>query len=192
LVSVRDNTGQEIYQMPLWVEQRAEGDVIINEKEEIAFVKIHRHAVVPPKNYVGTWDRWKSGPAGSMLIPHPVDLGAGVTHLELAQGYTDVILREAEEEVGYKVKMIALLQYVSPSTAFFATSLPVYVGKASAIPSGLSPLPEEGIKQVIWVPPEEVRGIETLCSLTLSSLFLFRNWALKQKDDFWREIGEKL
>jgi len=41
VVSVCDDEGREVYQQPVWVDQRAEMDVIANVKGEVAFVEIH-------------------------------------------------------------------------------------------------------------------------------------------------------
>lgn len=193
LVSVCDNQGKELYQQPVFVEQRAEIDVIVNPEKQIAFVEICRPVVVPPNNYIDDWPRWKPSERNpSAMIPHPVDLGAGVTQLELPGGYTNDRLREGEEEIGCMIQFVSSLESLCPSTAFFATSLLLHVGKALPIPSGLSALPEEGIKKVVWLYPEEARGIKTLDSITLAALWRFRLWALNQEDEFWKTIGERM
>ena len=75
LVSVCDETGREIYQQPVWLEQEGENDIIVNEDQKIAFVEIVRHAVIPPVEYAKKWNEWKP-PKGnvSMLIPHPLSV----------------------------------------------------------------------------------------------------------------------
>jgi len=193
LVAVCDDEGKEIYQQPVWLGQRGEVDVIVNDAQKIAFIEAIRHAVIPPAEYAERWNEWQSSKEDNrMLIPHPADLRTGVVQLEIPRGFTNVALREAEEEVRYEVELTVCLGHLNMDTAFFGTSPLVYVCRASSIPSDVPPDPQEIIRRVVWLLPEEAREVETLCGVTFSTLFLFRRWAFKQEDDFWREIGERL
>jgi len=193
LVSVLCDNGKELYQQPVWLEQRGEVNIIVNDSQRIAFIEAVRHAVIPLNYYLDKWNDWRPLKGDTqMRIPNPTDLEPGVTQLEIPRGFTNVILREAEEEAGYKVEMITGLGNVNPNTAFFGTSPFVYLCKATTILSEVPPDPHEVIRKVVWLTPEEAREVETLCGFTFSSLFLFRRWALKQEDKFWRDMGKRL
>jgi len=193
LVSVCDEEGKEIYQQPVWLEPKGEIDIIVNELQQIAFIEIVRHALIPPAEYTDKWNDWESlGDDNRMLIPHPADLRAGVSQLEIPRGLTNITLREAEEETGYKVEMVELLGRINLNTAHFGTSPFVYVCKALPVSSEVPPDPKEAIRKVVWLSPEETREVDTLCGISLAVIFLFRRWSLKQEDNFWREIGKRL
>lgn len=193
LVSVCDKEGREIYQQPVWLEQRAEIDIVVNERQQIAFIETVRHALILPAEYADKWNDW--GPQGDdnrMLIPHPADLQTGVSQLEIPRGGTNIALREAEEETGYKVEMVEFLGCMNMNTAWFGTSPFVYVCKALPVPSEVPPDLQEVIRKVVWLSPEEAKEVDTLCGTSYAVLFLLRRWALKQEDSFWRGIGERL
>lgn len=193
IVSVCDEEGREIYQQPVWLEQRAEIDIVVNERQQIAFIETVRHALIPPAEYADKWNDWGSpGDDNRMMIPHPTDLQTGVSQLEIPRGGTNIALREAEEETGYKVEMVEFLGHMNMNTAWFGTSPFVYVCKALPIPSEVPPDPQEVIRKVVWLSPEEAKEVDTLCGTSYAVLFLLRRWALKQEDSFWREIGERL
>lgn len=191
-VAVCDDNGNELYRLPVFVETLWGMNIIVDEEERIAFVKIERPVVVPFLMYAKIWKNWKS-----TGIPHPIDLnnGIGITHLELPGGYadSDVLKEEGGEETGRIVEFETYLMPICPSTIFFSTSPEILVGKATPLPSGQKPKSDEGIKQVVWIKPEEAMGINTYCALTLAALTRFRVWALKQPSGtFWHNIGKRM
>ena len=193
VVSVCDEKGVEVYQQPVWLETKGEINIIVNDKQKIGFIKTTRHVVIPPAKYAKKWSDWKAESENdNLLIPHPVDLKPGIDELELPRGFSNVSLQKAEEEIRYKVKLVSSLGHLNANTTFFATSPFVLACKALPIPSDISPDPREVIKKVIWLSPEETQKIDTLCGFTYASLFLFRRWALKQKEHFWKNIGERM
>ena len=194
LVAFVNDEGEEIHQQPIFLQQQGEFYVVVNDEGKIAVLRVQRPAVIPIENYHSNWHTWRP-PRGSieMMIPHPAELHTeGVTLLELPRGLTLSKLQEAEEETGYQVTQVAHLGYLNPDASFYGTSPAVYLCKALPFPSNFPPDPNERILQVIWIAPEEIREIETISMHTYASLFLFRRWALKQRDEFWRSIGERL
>lgn len=150
LVSVCDEAGKEVYQQPVWLEQRGEIDIVVNDKQEIAFVESVRHAVIAPDRYSGGWHNWKPPKGNSnMGIPHPADLGAGIVELEIPRGFNNVLVQEAEEETRFKVALVTPLGHLNANTAFFGTSPFVYLCKAFPQPSVIPADPNEPIRQVV-------------------------------------------
>jgi len=196
MVSVVDDNGVERYQQPVWLEQRGEIDVIVDERGCIAFVETVRHAVLRPFSEL-EWKKWKPTKENpGALIPHPVDLAPGVTQLEIPRGFTEAVLREAEEEVQRKVYFAAQLGNLNMNTAFMGTSPFVYLCYATPRQSDIPPDPNETIKKVVWLTPEETRNVETLCATTCAALYLFRRWALQHPEDrfnvFLKNVGAQL
>jgi hypothetical protein len=194
IVAVYSDAGQRPYEQPIFLQQLGEFYIVVNEEMRIAFIEIQRHAVIPLEKYQDSWHTWRPPERSTeLIIPHPADIHShGIVHQEIPGGLALNKLQEAEEETGYQVTQVAHLGYLNPDASFYGTSDPVYVCKASTIPSNVPPDPNELIRKVHWLSPEQAQEIETLAMNTCASLFLFRRWALKQKDRFWKEIGEKL
>lgn len=188
LVSVRDEQGNELYQQPISSENRGEISIIVNDKAEMAFVEAERHAVLPLEAYVESWQE----------APNPLDHDSGTAIIELPRGFANALLTEAEEESRYKQEFVAKLGNINANTALFATSPGIVVSRALTIPADRPPDPNERIRQVLWLTPEEVAKLAapdgTLCGFTLAGVFArFRWWARKvQKDSFWQDIAEIL
>lgn len=173
---------KRLYQQPIWSEARGEVNVIVNDEGEIAFVEQERHAVILPQLYAGKWKE----------APEILQYDTGATELELPRGFANALLAEAEEETRYKAGEIVFQTHICANTSFFATSPFVVICRATKIPAEVPSDPNEKIRRVLWLSPKEVRKVETICSFTYSALWIFRLWALKQQNDFWRGIGEKL
>src|SRR5271157_1314085 len=89
MVSIQGQNSEQIYQQPWWLESRGEIDIIVTPKNEIAFVLIERHCVIPPDLYVDNWDE---------RPPNPFELKSGMKENELPRGFSANYKIEAEEE----------------------------------------------------------------------------------------------
>jgi len=197
MIAVLNSDGSVNHHRPAWVETRGEITVVVNDEGSFAFVRQMRPVVIPPENYAAKWQEW-SPPKGSseLLIPHPADLSPGVDCLEVPRGFSNGLLHEAEEETRFRVEQPPVAHlgvgHVNMNTTFMATSPFALLCKATRVPSDLDPDPDEPIREVLWLPPEEASEILTLDANTYALLWLVRKWALKQEDSFWGEIAERL
>lgn len=173
------------FEAPVYTESFGEIDIVANDNGEIALVVQNRPAVIPVEILNKHWEQ-------SPPRIHYFSIRQGMTMLELPRGFSQGIMHEGEEEVGYKILAKAVIGNVNSNTAVFATSPIVAVGKAYKVESDLPPDPGEKILKVLWAKPEELRKAPTVCGFTMASLWLLRAWALEQEDPFWRKIGEKL
>jgi len=178
-------TGKMRYEAPIYTESLGEIDVVANNKGEIAFVVQNRPAIIVTDVLN---EKWTFSPPKI----HSLSVGNGMTMVEFPRGFSKGIMHEGEEETGFKIVGIERIGNVNSNTAVFGTSPIVAVGKAYEIESDLPPDPGEKILNVLWAKPEEIKELDILCGFTSASLWLFRSWALKQKDSFWRNIGERL
>ncbi len=181
LVDVCDGN-KRLYQQPIWSETRGEVDVIVNDTGEIAFVEQERHAVIPPKLYENIWG----------AAPDRLSIKGGIIELELPRGFANVIMAEVEEETRYKGGEVLYTTHINPNTSLFATSPFLVVSLATKIPATAPSDPNEKIRRVVWLSPEETREVETLCAFTHAGLRIFRLWALKQDNSFWQDIGGRM
>ncbi|MAG44598.1 hypothetical protein CL633_01785 [bacterium] len=170
-----------LFQQPIWPEGRGEVNVIVSDESKIAFVEQQRHGVIQPASYLTEWKE----------APDIFKAETGVIQLELPRGFTQALLGEVEEETRYRAGKIVYQTNINANTSLFATSPFVMVTRATKIPTDTPPDPMEKIRQVVWLSPEEINKVQTLCSFTHSALRLFRLWALKQ-EGLIRQIGERL
>lgn len=178
-------TGKMRYEAPIYTESFGEIDVVANNEGEIAFVMQNRPAIIVTDVLN---QKWKNSPPKV----HELSVRNGMTMIEFPRGFSKGIMHEGEEETGFKIVGIDRIGNVNSNTAVFGTSPAVAVGKAYKVESDLPPDPGEKILNVLWAKPEEIREMDILCGFTSASLWLFRAWALRQSDPFWRNIGEKL
>lgn len=178
-------TGAMRYEAPVYTEGRGEIDVVVNDEGKIALVVQNRPVMIPAKILNQKWG--KEPPK-----THYLSIRQGMTMVEMPRGFNQGVMQEGEEETGYKILASDVIGNINSNTAVFGTSPIIAVGKAWKIESDMPPDPGEKILKVLWAEPEEIREADLICGFTVGALWKFRAWALKQKDPFWRKIGEKL
>jgi len=191
LVDVCDGD-KALYQQPVWSEVRGVVNVIVSDEGRIAFVEQERHAIMPLEVYIATWEVAPPLFVRTVITRTKKAVLMGIVGHELPQGFTNALLGEVEEETRYRAGEIIFQTNINANTSLFATSPLVMVTRATKIPADTPPDPTEKIRRVVWLSPEEVREVQTLCSFTHSALRLFRLWAMKQEDEFLRNIGQRL
>jgi hypothetical protein len=182
VVNICDKNGKFLYQQVVWSESRGEINIIVDLKGRIAFVEKDRHAVLRPELYAETWKE----------PPDILHYNYGMTLLEMPRGFTNKLLGEIEEETRFLPGPIVYSFHLNGNTASCVTSPFVFVTMANPIPSDAPVDPHEKINQVMWIPARDIRKVDTICALTLASLFKFQMWARKQDNPFWNEVGNQI
>ncbi len=192
---VNRNTGEALYDQPIWSEKRGEVLVVVHEITKcIAFVLAERHAPICIPDLDGAW---KTSPG---IAPNPLSLRTGIIQLELPRGWTENLAIEAEEEVQLSVKSAYPIGRANGNTAFWATSPIVAAVRVGTDKSARGLEPRERIIGVRWLELENAFNVDTICALTAKGLLDFRKWCIEcyrgrhpvPDHDFWGDIGRKL
>lgn len=155
----------------------------------IAVVEQERFAVIDPKYLNEHWQKGVPDIFDSEMKAH-----MGLSMKELPRGFNESkdVFREGEEETGRKIKPVAQIGNVNANTANTATSPRIVVAQATKLPSEWKQDPNEIIKQVLWLSPEEVVKTISLCGFSMAALWVFRQWCLNNPEPVWKIIGGKL
>ena len=191
---MKEDSKTPAYQGLLFSESRGEVDVVVNDEGKIAFVINERHAVLDPKLYA---DNWGKTPVNYFSYAKEK---RGMALLELPRGLNTKLMGEANEEIEYEVASAMIIGNVNMNTAVNVTSPFVAVTRAVRYKKNLGQHdPNERVKEVVWLTPEETRSIYTLDGFTHAALHMVRTWALRQKspmgsnpDPFWSSLRERL
>jgi len=194
VVQIADEaSGKPLYDGIIFVEGKGVINVIADIEDpddpKIAFVTQVRLAVINP-DYLNTI--WGKGVPD--IFDPEVKKHMGVLITELPRGFNldNDILSEGEEETQRKIELVAEIGNVNANTANTATSPQIIVAKATKLPSNREQDPNEKIKSVLWLRPEEIREMIDLCGFSMAILWKFRVWCLNNSDPVWKSLGEKL
>jgi 8-oxo-dGTP pyrophosphatase MutT (NUDIX family) len=177
-VAVCNDTGQPLYDQPVWSEPVGAIIIPVDETGRIILVENFRNA--PPA--VG---RCSTYPTSDLL-------GHGRVSLELPRGFPllgesseEVARREVEEETGYPVREVVFLGESNTNTTFFLNNTSVWLAYVAQGESTLySPDPLEEIQKVRFLHMEEVMTCvssgQIICALTKSALLHYIAWVSAQ------------
>lgn len=175
-----------------------EGQIIVGRRQElhvairysdgaIAFVQHRREKVIQPEAAEAFFA------ARPSEIPDLFSLPTGIEELEAPHGLALHELEEVEEEIGRKVLSSARIGFLKDSPPLGGVPHLLYAVIVGEQLSGKDREVGEQIRRVVFVPPEEVRDVQTICALTQGALWRFRAWALAHEElTFWRQVAERL
>jgi hypothetical protein len=191
VVRVVNAEGKVLYEGVIFAEAKGAINVIVDtedaENPRIAFVRQLRHAVIDT-DYLNSI--WQFGVPD--IFDPEIKAHMGVDMIELPRGFTPKdVLSEAEEETQRKVIFVAEAANVNANTANTATSPLIVIAKATTLPSGRTQDPDEKIREVLWLSPEQVWDKVKLCGFTLAGLWVFLAWCRNNPDPAWKKIGRQ-
>ncbi|MBI1975353.1 MAG: hypothetical protein HYS57_03265 [Parcubacteria group bacterium] len=186
--AVDEVTGEVMHEGIALESRRAELHVVVREEDQhFGFVFHRRLSVIPP---VVSVRLFSEDPNRILSV---FDWAAGIEEYEASHGLARNRLEEVLQEMGLAVHdsvHIGAIKDTPPIGGIAHELFAVKVGRES---SGQAPERGEEISHVRFFPPEEVKGIQTICGLTQSSLWRFRSWGLSQpRDSFWYSAASRL
>lgn len=186
-VCYRD-TGEVHHEGQIIVGRRQELHVVIRAQDgAIAFVQHRREKVIRPE-VAEAFFREHPGE-----IPDLFALETGIEQLEAPHGLALHELEEVEEEIGRKVITSARIGFLKDSPPLGGVPHLLYAVAVGDQLSGKDREAGEQIRRVVFVRPEEVRSVQTICALTQGALWRFRCWGLEQPaGSVWNNVARRL
>lgn len=187
IVDMVKENGDLAYEAVVLLSSRIELHVVVRKQDgAIAFVRHVRERVIQ----LDAVEKFFRDHPGEVI--DIFDQPCGIEELELPTGIAKVPLEEVEQEVGMKVIASEHIGWVKESPPLGGVPQQFYAVMVDGTPSDQKPEEFEDIKEVVFVPPEEVRNIETICALTQAGLWRFRCWALRKPGTIWHSVAMRL
>ncbi|MBI3589593.1 MAG: hypothetical protein HY093_04260 [Candidatus Liptonbacteria bacterium] len=186
--AVNVSTGEVAYEGIAIESRRGELHIVIRQSDgHLGFVFHRRFSVIPPEISAVAFARDPSQILGVLKY------GSGIEEYEAVHGLALTPLEKVLEEMRLKVVEAASIGFVHALPALSGAAHELFATLVGLGSSGSHPEPNEEIDHVRFFPPEEVRKIKTICSLTQAALWRFRCWGLIQSpDSIWYQTASQL
>lgn len=188
--SVQNEENKELFKAIALIDAPGNVIFVINELGQIALVENYRHMVMPIETLAEIWH------GGVAAVQSAIARGdVGTWSLEIPRGFnaTRDVLKGGEEETQRTLEVIEEnIGHINPNTGNCITSPWVTLAKASKMPATRAADPNENIRKVLWVEPEELMNHNIFCGFSLAAITLARHHLKKSENDFLREVGERM